>query len=416
MPVVQLRRPWLKDCLMSDGRKPRPLPVLKNALLGLREDPRLSDMLAYDEFACQPVLRRELSAGEPLSTPRPLDDKDIADIQEYLQEVGLKTLGKEVLHQALESHARDFGFHPVRDYLELLTWDQVPRLPTWLPVYAGTALTDYEKAIGPLFLISMVARIYHPGCKADHMLVLEGPQGKLKSTLLDRLAEPWFSDDLPGEIGAKDTKLHLRGKWLIEVAEMHAFSKAEATQLKSFLSRREERYRRPYDRLEVTEPRQCVFAGTTNRAAYLRDETGNRRFWPVLAVERINVDAMYRDRDQLLAEAVALFKAGAAWWPENELERALIKPQQDARYETDEWQERIAEYLKGVTEITITGVAINALGYGDKIDRLGTREQRRIANVLEVLGWIRGRRAHGGIRRWVPNASPENPSDYKTLL
>jgi predicted P-loop ATPase len=409
------RRAWLKLCVMSDGRNPKPLSTMENAVTALRHDPALTDSIAYDEFACQAVMLREFGADAARAEPRPLDDKDIGDLQKYLQRAGLKTIGRDTTYQAIDNHAKDFSFHPVRDYLERLEWDQVARVKTWLPVYAGTALTEYELSVGPMFLISMVARIFAPGCKADHMPVLEGDQGALKSTLFNTLAYPWFSDDLP-DIGSKDAKLHLRGKWLIEVAEMHAFTKPEATQLKSFLSRKEERYRRPYDRVEVTEPRQCVFAGTTNRNAYLRDETGNRRFWPVLAANRIQVERMARDRHLLLAEAVQLYRAGTRWWPEHELERRLIKPQQDARYETDEWQERIAEYLKGVTETTVTSVAVNALGYGDKIDRLGTREQRRISNALQVLGWTHGTRGTGGIRRWVPSASLENLNDFKRLV
>lgn len=409
MTVIKLRaRPdWLKQCILSDGRKPVPLANLANAIIGLEHDPALAGILAYDEFACEPVLCHGI--GDMAENVRELTDDDVAQLQEFLQHAGLKNLGKDTAYQAIEHVARLTTFHPVLDYLDSLTWDGTPRIKTWLPVYAGTAMTDYELTIGPLFLISMIARVRNPGCKADHMLVLEGEQGKLKSTLFDNLASPWFSDDLPPDIGSKDAKIHLRGKWLIEVAEMHAFTKAEATQLKSFLSRREERYRPPYGRLEVHQPRQCVFAGTTNRDTYLRDETGNRRFWPTRAIERIQPDAMQRDRFQLLAEADHQYKAGTQWWPNAAFEREHIKPQQDERYETDEWQERVAEYLYGAylqkTHITCTVVAVNALGYGDKIDRLGKREQLRISAILETLGWKRGKRGTGGVKLWEPPES-----------
>lgn len=212
------------------------------------------------------------------------------------------------------------------------------------------------------------------------------------------LGGAWFSDNLPDVHAGKDVAQHLNGKWLVEVAELSALDKAEAAALKAFITRPVERYRPSYGRKEVIEPRQCVFIGTTNKTAYLRDETGGRRFWPV-KVGAIDTNALARDRDQLFAEAVALYRKGEQWWPDQAFEARHIKPQQDARYEVDAWETAIATYLVARPHVTVMDVARDALHIDTP--KLGTHEQRRIAAALEHLGWERGTRGPAGERRWV---------------
>jgi predicted P-loop ATPase len=181
-------------------------------------------------------------------------------------------------------------------------------------------------------------------------------------------------------------RIPIRGKWLIEVSEMHAMNRAEAAQLKAFITRTDERYRPSYGRKEVHEPRQCIFVGTTNKDAYLRDETGARRFWPIKA-NAIDIDALIKDRDQLFAEAVARHQEGMTWWPDKDFERQCIAPQQAARYEADAWEENIANYLDTNSKVTVGELAREALHI--ETPRIGTAEQRRIAAALERLGWSR---------------------------
>jgi predicted P-loop ATPase len=383
---------WLNDCIKGDNGKP--LPILANVLIGLRT--QWPEHFYYDEMLCAPVLMRPL-AGETDFAPRPVTDVDVGLIQELLQHAGLKRIAKDVVHQAVDVRAHECRFHPVRNYLEQLAWDKTARLLKLLPDYFGTEASAYTKTIGKMFLISMVARVLQPGCKADHLLVIEGPQGALKSTACAILGGNWFSDNLPDVTAGKDVAQHIRGKWLIEVSEMHALGRAETAHLKAFITRTHERYRPSYGRKEVIEPRQCVFVGTTNRDTYLRDETGGRRFWPV-RVGNIDTDTLARDRNQLFAEAVHLYSAGTSWWPDRNFERDYVMAEQAARYEADAWEDDIREFLVKHSRVTIGQVARDALDI--ETPRIGTAEQRRIAAALEQLGWRRRPKDCKGTRWW----------------
>jgi predicted P-loop ATPase len=402
---------WLSKCHRSTTGKP--VATLHNAMLALRMDPALVDCFARDEMFCGPMLKAPIPDSRIASKPpRPLTDDDAAALQEWLQQNGLRNIGKDIVHQAIDLCARERAFHPVRNYLDAQVWDRKPRAKHFLTTYLGAKDTPYTQGIGDKFLISMVARIYHPGCKADHMIVIEGPQGALKSTMCSVLAGEWFSDGLPDVSDSKEASQHLRGKWLIEVAEMHAMGKAEASLLKSFITRTTERYRPSYGRKEVIEPRQCIFIGTTNKDLYLRDETGGRRFWPVKC-GTINIAALVRDRDQLFAEAVHLYRNGSPWWPDKKFEQDAIIPEQEKRYEGDVWEPIVRKYVTGKPKVTLLEVAVHALKFeiepphyaegedrparGTPIARLGTADQRRLTAIMVTLGWQPKRDMHG---RW----------------
>lgn len=304
--------------------------------------------------------------------------------------------------------------HPVRDYLSSLSWDGVLRLPTWLHDYLGVQQTDYSAAIGTKWLIAAVARIFQPGCQADNMIILEGPQGAKKSTSLEALfTKPYFTDQI-SDIGSKDCAQDLQGKWCIELAELDAMRRADVSRTKAFITRRTDHYRAPYSRHSVDYPRQCIFAGTVNLDCYLTDETGGRRFWPV-RVGKINIDAILRDRDKLFSEAVARYKSNEVWYIDTDSAvNSDVKNEQTARYDADAWTDTIAAWLdtqavknaiydqRGPT----TGDILHCLDI--PVDRWDRSSQMRVARIMRSLGYVSQRLRVNGTRQriYVPVPPP----------
>ena len=394
---------WLARLRRDD--RGRVIPDLANVLIALRGEEKLAEACAFDEMLQHSIVQKpwpRLPDAKPAQPPpHETDDDDIGRLQEWLQRMGLPRIGREIVGQAVEVFARERRFHPVRDWLNGLQWDGVSRLDRWLFAYFGAeaedeAAIEYVSAIGKMFLIAMVARVFRPGCQADYMLVLEGDQGILKSSACRVLAGEWFSDSLPDKIEGKDARQHLRGKWLIEVSELAAFSKAETEALKAFITRREERYRPPFGRHDVVERRQCLFIGTTNEDTYIKDPTGGRRYWPVRCLS-IDVAGLAGVRDQLFAEAVIRFRMGDRWWPTAEDEARFFKPQQEKREDDDPWYPPVSEWSHGVVmnKVTVSQVARECLGF-DGNSRIGPREQQRIGSILKKLGWVQLKRTMHG--------------------
>jgi predicted P-loop ATPase len=319
---------------------------------------------------------------------------------------GFPDATRNIVADAVFATAAQSVIAPVRNYLEALSWDGVERITTWLSVYGGADDLPIIRRMGRAWMISAVARALQPGCKADCALILEGGQGVGKSSAARVLAsEDWFSDSLR-DLHGKDASAALRGRWIIELPELSAMRRSESEAVKAFLSRTDERYRPPYGRTEVIEPRRCVFIGTTNRTDYLTDDTGNRRFWPV-SIKRFDLDALRRDRDQLWAEAVTAFRAGEAWWldREAETEAAALTSQRQA---DDPWESKVLEAVIGKAH-TSTRAMLDAIGL-DPVHRTKA-DSMRVAGILNRAGWLRDGKYSAGLdrgqARYVPPPSEE---------
>lgn len=394
---------WLNLCQRTN--RGEPLSNVTNALIALRNDPALKGLLAFDALLTSPMVVR--------SEPQPLSTSDITDIQEHMQLAGLRHIGLEVCKQAIVRRAKENSYHPLIDAWNKLEWDGVERVATFASEYLGTTKTDYHHAVCAMFLRQMVKRVYEPGCKADYMLILEGEQGLEKSRACEILAggPKYFSDSCPDLDRGKEVSQHLRGKILIEFSEMTLYNRADITHHKEFLSRTHERYRPPYEPAEVDEPRQCTFIGTSNKSVYLRDETGNRRYWGVAISGKINTDKLIRDRDQIIAEAIDDYRRGLPTYPDDTLQRDTIDPEQEKRYEDDPWTDVVKTYLDGVTKTTIAAIATSSNGLNMPIDRVTGVVQSRLSRILRKLQWISMRNKQ--TRWWEPM---QKDADNDTLF
>ena len=388
---------WRKDLLRSkppmNTTEGRILPVLANAIAAFRHAPEWGGVLAFNEFGLGTVALKMTPWGVvPKGEWTDHEDRLAA---EWLQRQGI-LVSVEVASQAVQTAARDHPFHPVKTYLQSLHWDGVERVNRWLSTYLGANDTDYSRAVGSRWLISAVARIFNPGAKADCCLILEGPQGIRKSTALRTLAGEYFTDEL-ADLGSKDAAMQTRGVWIIELSELDGLGHGEVARIKAFISRTTDRYRPPYGMRLVESPRQCVFGGTVNHGSYLRDETGGRRFWPIVCGS-IDSAALAKDRDQLWAETKVKFESGQVWWLETADLVQMAGDQQEARYEGDPWEEVIGPWLESKQSTSISEVLEKCI---DKPKAQWTQTDKiRAARCLRTQGWGRYRERQANGLEW----------------
>lgn len=362
-----------------------------NASLIVANDLRWKDVLAYNAFTYQyvylrsPPWEKDSFTGEERSE---IKDSDGLRLSVWLhRKWGIK-IGLDVALSVLQGQCERKAFNPLKEWLLSLEWDKKPRIPTWTIEYLSCEDTPYHRAAGFRWIISAVARVMEPGCRADLVLIMEGEQGTKKSTGIANLAsDKYFADNL-GDLTNKDSSDALRGKWILEIGEMISTMRANNDVWKAYASRRIDHYRPAYARTAIDVPRSCVFCGTTNTELYISDETGARRN---LAIKcgKVKADDIKKDRDQLWAEAVHYYKQGEIHWL-TEKEEPLQIAEQEHRRELDAWHGLISDWLdnhSATNLITIPMLMRDAVKLEpDKWDLKGSR---RIGKILRILNWRR---------------------------
>jgi putative DNA primase/helicase len=368
-------------------------PVMTNAYLLLKWALEANQWMRFDEFLGEPIV---VGPTPWERTQRAWGDCDALATRLRINSIFGVDIPTQLIHDACEMVSRDNRVHPIKDYLSALKWDGTCRINEWLMKYLGAVTNHggdcrgYLGNIGSWWLMGAVARIFSPGCRFDYVLIFEGKQGAYKSTALRILGGEWTLDT-PILIGDKDAYQALRGKWIVELAELDSLNKAEATRAKAFFSSPIDSYRPSYGRRVIDVPRQCVFSGTTNEEAYLRDGTGNRRFWPVNATT-IKPDELRAIRDQLWAEAVYRYQQGEQYWP-TQAHEDMFEVQQSLRLIEDPWESLIAQWLaqpeiaiqvstQGITTLQVLRDAIDI----DPAKMDERAMQMRVAKALRNLG------------------------------
>jgi predicted P-loop ATPase len=385
------------------------IPNVHNAIVAIQKDNRLSGAFRYNTFAASIFTFMDGKSSV-------LKTVDVIETTAFLQAQYASGFTTSVVADAIARVAQENAFDPLTDYVSGLKWDGINRLSTWLMDYCGavTETDNQEKfvsAVGRAWMIAAVARAIKPGTKVDAVLIFQGKQGVGKSTAAAILGGDWFTDEMP-PLTSKDAAIHLQGRWIIELGELAALSRSDLESTKGFLARTVDKFRPPYERLTVEIPRRCVFIGTTNSTAFLKDETGNRRFWPV-ECQWVDADRLREIKDQLFAEAVHAYHAGEKWWLTGDVAKIAIDEQNLRTDNDDELAGKVLKHTKGRE----TGICVAEIMEAMELPTPQPRSTHlRIASILRKEGWeVRGLTSridgYGRQKKFVYIGDPTNDTD-----
>lgn len=383
---------WKADIEYSKSGKIQ--NTIANIILVLENDPAIAGHIIHDEFSGFDAVVGGLPWDKKATR---WTDRDDANLRVWLER-NYDLTGKDKINDAVAAVLTNHRYHPVREYLNALQWDGVPRLERLIIDYIGAEDTELTRAMTRKHFTAAVARVFHPGCKYDYCLILTGPEGAGKSTLLSIMGGEWFNDSITTTEG-KEGMDQLRRAWVIEMGELSSIKRSDVESVKAYLSKQVDIYRAAYDRRTAEHPRQCVFCGTTNETYFLKGDTGNRRFWVIAVRPDLRKyskwqQAIQNDRDQLWAEAVHYYREGERLYLDPKMEAEARERQQ--RYNDDSDDPVIAmlyDYLEAKLPIDWNTYDLQRrrawLRNPDPLDADGTERRDRICAaefICERLG------------------------------
>lgn len=353
------------------GTGGRPWPNLDNIWRILAKHPQFKEQLWFDEFrSCV------------MHDHKNWEDKKNSSVTIDLQrDCYMSALQTSTVAEAVETYAHAHSRHPIKEFLDALpAWDATERCAHFFSRGCGAEDNELTSSIGLSFFLSLIGRIYEPGCHVRTMAVLEGFQEQGKSSVLQVLAAPWVLE-CSSRLDSKDFYQDIQGYWIIELPELSSMMRADVEAVKNCISKRDDVYRASYGRRVHSHPRQCIFVGTTNRSDWQLDDTGGTRYLPV-ACTQMDLAWVGENRAQLLAEALARYRRGEKWYA---VPKDLVAEQQERRFVEDPWTELVARFLVDRKEISMTELFDFALEI--KVKDRGQREANRLSKVLQRMGW-----------------------------
>jgi len=365
-------------------------------------DEKLNNLIAYNELKHNYQFIKDF---EGIKAGTYFEDIHMAVLKWYFVRVHDIQLSEVLLTQFMQLEGIKHVINPIKDWLKNIKWDGTPRLSTWLSDYTSCVDNSYTRQVGRLLLCGAIRRIMEPGCKFDYMIIFEGEQGTKKSTLFEILGGDYYISLSFGQY-EKEIVENIQGAWFIEIADMNGFKKQEIEWLRAFITRRSDRCRLPYARTSGDFSRQNIFVATTNPSGdneYLKDDTGNRRFLPILT-GKLDIDKLRFNRDQLFAEAYSNYKTELLYLT-GEAEH-IAKEEQESREEKDIWLRPVQVFINSKRVTNISEILKDCLHID--IARASLYDKVRVGKIMKKLKWNRVQNKYGEREYYNPNGHTDD--------